>query len=254
MLKKITIIFIVLLTITIIAAGCQPKEADQNEVYSGTVEFEQTSITVDINGFIEKLAISEGDRINKGMLVATIDPAENSIKAEQAAISVEMAKNEQERVEESALKNKDWATENAELGVQQAKLSQAVVDQAMRRYSVISRVDGIVDTVNYTVGEYAAPGSAIATLINPDKAWVTVYVPESTLPLLKQKQQVSLSSPFVEGGIKGVISNVSSKAEYTPLNIVTKKDRERLVYAVKVEILDHLDKLKAGMLLDLQLH
>lgn len=252
MLKKI--IFVVLLTITIITSGCQPKEADQNETYSGTVEFEQTSITVDINGFIEKLAISEGGRINKGMLVATIDPAENSIKAEQAAIAVEMAKNEQARVEESALKNKDWATSNAELGVQQAKLNQAVLDQVMKRYSVISRVEGIVDTVNYSVGEYTIPGSAIATLINPDKAWVIVYVPESILPMLKQKQQVSLTSPFVEGDIKGVITNISSKAEYTPLNIVTKKDRERLVYAVNVEILDHLDQLNAGMLLDLQLH
>ncbi|WDU83033.1 hypothetical protein [Caloramator sp. Dgby_cultured_2] len=53
--------------------------------------------------------------------------------------------------------------------------------------------------------------------------------------------------------IKGEIVYISPEAEFTPMNIVTKEDRTKLVFAVKVKILDHLDSVKPGMLLDVLL-
>jgi HlyD family secretion protein len=50
--------------------------------------------------------------------------------------------------------------------------------------------------------------------------------------------------------ISGKVIYISPEAEFTPLNIVTKEDRMKLVFAVKVKILDNLDSIKPGMLLD----
>lgn len=142
----------------------------------------------------------------------------------------------------------------AELGIKQAETSYELSGLALEKAAVKSEIEGIIDTINYSVGEYVLAGSTVATVSNPINLWVKIYVPEKLLPQLKLNQEVSISSDFLKERIKGRITNISSSAEYTPMNIITKNDRERLVYAVKVQITDNIDKIKAGMLLDIQLN
>ncbi|MDF2892776.1 MAG: transporter [Clostridia bacterium] len=141
----------------------------------------------------------------------------------------------------------------AELGVKQAETNYELSKLALEKRDIKSEIEGVIHTINYSVGEYVLQGSHIATVTNPKNLWVKIYVPEKLLPQLKLQQEVEMKSDFVEGEIKGVITNISPEAEYTPMNIVTKDDRERLVYAIKVKIIDNAEKLKAGMLLDVKL-
>ncbi|OGO78551.1 MAG: hypothetical protein A2Y23_13245 [Clostridiales bacterium GWB2_37_7] len=141
----------------------------------------------------------------------------------------------------------------AKLGVKQAETNYQLSMLALEKSEIESKIEGVINTINFSVGEYIIPGNAVATISNTKNLWVKIFVPEKLLPQLKLNQTVSINSDFVEENIKGKIVNISSKAEYTPMNIITKNDRERLVYAVKVQITDNLDKIKAGMLLDVQL-
>jgi HlyD family secretion protein len=84
--------------------------------------------------------------------------------------------------------------------------------------------------------------------------WVKVYVPESILPSIRLNKEVTLKSDFLKDKtIKGKIIYISPEAEFTPMNIVTKKDRMKLVYEVKIKILDNLESVKPGMLMDVNL-
>jgi HlyD family secretion protein len=141
----------------------------------------------------------------------------------------------------------------AELGIKQAETNYELTRLGLEKTEIKSEIEGVINTINYSIGEYVLPGSVVATVSNTKNLWVKIYVPEKLLPQLKLNQVVSLSSDFIKGNIKGKIINISSEAEYTPMNIITKNDRERLVYAVKVQITDNMDNIKAGMLLDVQL-
>lgn len=140
-----------------------------------------------------------------------------------------------------------YSVEQAEKGVDLAKA-------ALDKSRITSIKDGIVEMVNFSEGEYVGIGSPVLTIIDPSDLWVKIYVPEKALPGLKTGRQVSISCDYLKDRvIKGVISYISPEAEFTPLNIVTKEDRMKLVYAVKVKILDNLDSIKPGMLLDVSL-
>lgn len=143
---------------------------------------------------------------------------------------------------------------SASYEVEKAKNSYELSKIALDKSNVISLASGTIETINYKTGEYVAPGSPIVTLLNTENMWVKIYVPEKVLPSIKLDKEVTMKSDFLEGKtIKGKISYISSEAEFTPMNIVTKKDRAKLVYGVKIKIIDNLDIVKPGMLFDVNL-
>lgn len=145
---------------------------------------------------------------------------------------------------ERSIKASQYGVEQAEYGLELARLS-------MDKSKVLALKDGIVDMVNFSEGEYVGVGNPLMTITDPSDLWVKIYVPERVLPSLKVGKAVSISCDYLEGKeIKGEIVYISPEAEFTPINIVTKEDRMKLVFAVKVRILDNLDSIKPGMLLD----
>jgi multidrug resistance efflux pump len=226
------------------------NEKDEN-VYYGTVEADQISVSAEIPGKIKDIKVEEGKRINKGDLVAVISTDENNIKIQQAEVSVKSAENELEKVEDRGSKT---IKNTAQLGVEQAKLGYDLAKIAASKGNLVAEKSGVVDTINFKVGEYVTPGSPIATLVDLNNLWVKIYVPERLLPIVKIDKEITLKSDFLKDkAIKGKVVYISSEAEFTPVNIVTKEDREKLVFAVKIKILDNIDVIKPGMLLDVNI-
>lgn len=143
---------------------------------------------------------------------------------------------------------------SVQYGVEKAKNSYELSKITLDKSNIVSANDGIIETVNFKSGEYVTPGSVVATLLDNKNIWVKIYVPESVLTHIKLDKEVTIKSDFLKDKtIKGKIIYISPEAEFTPMNIVTKKDRTKLVYEVKVKILDNVDAIKSGMLLDVNL-
>lgn len=137
----------------------------------------------------------------------------------------------------------------AEYNLEQSKNNYDISKSKLNKSNIIAFNDGIIESVNFKAGEYLTSGSSVATLLDNKNLWVKIYVPESMLPKIELDEQVELKSDFLKDKIvKGEIIYISPEAEFTPMNIVTKKDRMKLVYEVKVKILDNLDVIKSGML------
>ncbi|MBV7275433.1 HlyD family efflux transporter periplasmic adaptor subunit [Clostridiaceae bacterium UIB06] len=142
----------------------------------------------------------------------------------------------------------------AQYQVDKAKNAYDLNKSQLDKSNIISANDGTIETINFKKGEYVSPGAAVATLLDTNNIWVKVYVPENALSHIKLDKDVTVQSDFMKGKtIKGKIIYISPEAEFTPMNIVTKKDRTKLVYEVKVKILDNIDAIKSGMLLDVNL-
>ena len=177
--------------------------------------------------------------------------AGSQAQVESAGFQLDAAKEKLELLiagaTERSLAASRYSVEQAGKGLDLSRL-------ALDKSNVISAKGGIIELINFSEGEYVGVGSPLVTLIDQSKLWVKIYVPEEALPGLKTGKPVSVSCDYLKDKvIKGEITYISPEAEFTPLNIVTKSDRMKLVYAVKVRILDNLDSIKPGMLLDVNI-
>jgi HlyD family secretion protein len=148
----------------------------------------------------------------------------------------------------------DRTKDTAQYGIEQAQKNLDLSKLTLDKSNIKAAVDGVIETVNFKKGEYVSPGSPVATLLDNNNMYIKVYVPEKVLPNLKLDKEVNMKSDFLKSTvIKGKVSYISPEAEFTPMNIVTKEDRTKLVYEVKIKIQDNLESVKPGMLLDVEL-
>jgi HlyD family secretion protein len=107
---------------------------------------------------------------------------------------------------------------------------------------------GVVLSRNFEPGEVVLPGARILTLADLATVRTTFFIPNAELAHAVPGRAVELSADAYPGEVfKGKILSVSSKAEFTPRNVQTREDRDRLVYAVKVEVPNPDGRLRPGM-------
>jgi HlyD family secretion protein len=129
----------------------------------------------------------------------------------------------------------------AEAGVTRAELW---IDEC----EVKAPLDGTVASLPHEVGELATPGSILVRLLNSDELLATFYLPNAELGAVKPgSAAVVIADAWPGEQFHGEVNTVALEAEFTPRNIQTRSDRDRLVYPVEVRIVDAADKLRPGM-------
>jgi len=122
-----------------------------------------------------------------------------------------------------------------------AQLKQQIADAV-----VTSPIDGVVTEKLVEKGELITRGTGVVVVTELARPWLTVYVPEPDLGRLRlgQDAEVATDARQKRGGL---VTYVSSQAEFTPKNVQTPEERAKLVYKVKIG-LDNADGLfKPGM-------
>jgi HlyD family secretion protein len=95
---------------------------------------------------------------------------------------------------------------------------------------------------------------SVATIANLSAMHVTIYIPQTELPNIKLGQPASVSVDAFPGRtFPGSVMHIASTAEFTPKNIQTKDERTKLVFAVKVKVMNSDGTLKAGIPADVEL-
>ena len=112
---------------------------------------------------------------------------------------------------------------------------------------IIAPEQGIIANKYFECGEAVPPMSPVVEIIHIKSIDVKIYVAEKTLPELKHEQEVSILVDGLDEELKGKVSWISPKAEFTPKNILTPETRSSLVFAVKINIKNPDGILKHGM-------
>ena len=116
-------------------------------------------------------------------------------------------------------------------------------------------VSGVVLTKNYEEGEYVQAGAPIATVADLSDCWVKVYVSSEELGRLRIGQKARVSIDGAPHRVwDGYIKEISESAEYTPRQSITRRERENLVFAVKVAVPNEDGLMKPGMPADVIFH
>jgi HlyD family secretion protein len=97
-------------------------------------------------------------------------------------------------------------------------------------------------------GETVFPGAALADILDLNSLFVDVFIEENEMATLRLNDRAKIVMDGLAGrSFSGYISYFGKKAEFSPKYIVSEKERQALLYQVKVRIDRDLDLFKVGM-------
>jgi HlyD family secretion protein len=139
----------------------------------------------------------------------------------------------------------------AESNVKTANAAAARAEVNTRECKLFAPRDAMVASRNLEPGEAVLPGTAILSLTDVSEARTRFYLPNDDLAAAAPGRTVRVTADAYPGeSFKGTIFQVSPSAEFTPRNVQTREDRQRLVYGVEVRIPNADLRLRAGMPVD----
>ncbi|MFA6435118.1 MAG: efflux RND transporter periplasmic adaptor subunit [Elusimicrobiales bacterium] len=215
---------------------------DRDFRYSGTIEATETDLSSRISGVIESYGAREGEAVKKGSVITSID-------CDDLRLAAGIAREDFNRAEE--LYNGGSVSRETYDRLKYKRDDSAL---KVRWCSVISPVSGRLLYAYREKGELVAPGARLATVADLSEVWAYIYVPHDLLAKLRTGMEVKGFLP--EAGDKefpGRISVIYPEAEFTPKNVQTRKERTRLVFAVKVGFPNPDEILKPGMTVEVKL-
>tara|TARA_R110002096_G_scaffold406782_8_gene605185 strand:- start:19102 stop:19989 length:888 start_codon:yes stop_codon:yes gene_type:complete len=136
----------------------------------------------------------------------------------------------------------------AEIEMVNAKLDQ--INDKIHRAVIVNPINGIVLNKFVEQHELIGAGKPLFEIANIDEMILRVYVEGGQLPNIKLGQEVEVlidETETTNQSLRGVVSWISSEAEFTPKMIQTKEERVTQVYAVKVKVLNLNGLIKIGM-------
>ena len=101
-----------------------------------------------------------------------------------------------------------------------------------------SPIKGTVLSRYHEPGEWVMPGTKLLTLANIRDIWAYIYVPQPEVARLKPGMKLKGHLPELgDRAFEGTILKINDEAEFTPKNVQTRSERQRLVFGVKVSFL-----------------
>lgn len=226
----------------LVLAGVAVWRVRQQNAFAdaGTVEVTEVHLASRLSAPIASLPFQEGDPVRVGDVVARLDAADLALAADNAEKDYRraLALRKKGSLSEEAFERLRFRRDDAAV-----RLSWAVVTSPLTG-KVIRRVR--------EPGEWVAPGQKILTVADPLSPFVMVYVPAPVMARRSVGERVTVLAPELNREFDGRVALIRSDAEFTPKNVQTRTERERLVFGVKVAIDNPDGALKAGMSVEVE--
>lgn len=209
------------------------------------LQFEENNLASDQKlfegGAISKQVV-DAQQNKRDTVKAQYEGAQANVNAAQASLDQAQAGNTQPTIQAQ------------KAAVDIAAQSVKTVELSLSKLTIKSPADGQVLYRHVELGQVVNPGATLVTILDPKDLWIKIYIPEAKLSQVKVGGTASIVVDSYPGKtFKGQIQYVSNQAEFTPKNVQTKEERTTTVYAVKLNITEGQDQLKAGMPADVTL-
>lgn len=213
-------------------------------LYAGTLEATKVDLSARLPAAIEVMFVDEGDRIKEGQILL-------KLSCEDFKIAAHLARNNYERnvklaksnfISPEALDELRTQMEDADTRVDWCTITSPLHGKVLERY--------------HEPGEWMNPGTKILTVADVRDIYAYIYVPQPQVASLALDMELTgIVSALNNREFKGRIIKINDEAEFTPKNVQTRYERERLIYGVKVSFLDsNADEiLKPGMTIEVAL-
>lgn len=130
----------------------------------------------------------------------------------------------------------ELAQAEAALAETEAALADARVHLA--RLEVHAPTAGWIDALPYELGERPPAGGVVAVLLADGPPYGRVYVPAAIRVHVKPGTPARVRVDGIDEPLRGRVRTVATEASFTPYFALTERDRSRLVYLAKIDLLD----------------
>ncbi len=141
----------------------------------------------------------------------------------------------------------------AEEAVRQAEARGQSIQIDLERHTSVAPAAGVIDSLLFEPGERPVPGQPMAILLSGDQVYARVYIPESVRVHVKPGTEARIFVDGLEESLTGRVRWVASEAAFTPYFALTERDRGRLSFAAKIDILDAGERLPDGVPVEVEL-
>jgi HlyD family secretion protein len=224
--------------------GCEPSD---DPAFQGWIEADLIFVSPDEVGRVETLSVREGDQIETGAPLFTVDSDLQRADLQMQEAALKNAQQGYDRARDlfktQAGTQKNLEDAEATLRTAQARLisSQTRLD----RRKVSSPVTGSVEQIYYRVGEMVPAGKPVVALLPPDNLKVRFFVNEAVLPHIKLGDAVKVQCDGCAADLTATVSFMSRTSEFTPPVIYSTEERAKLVFMVEARP-QRPDRLRVG--------
>ncbi|MCP3103907.1 HlyD family efflux transporter periplasmic adaptor subunit [Myxococcus sp. K15C18031901] len=207
------------------------------------------------------LAQRQADRL-KQMGEATTEASLDQARAQAESLAQQLAaarhaSTAASRQARAATEQQNASLQAAEAALRGIQAAEAAVRRAQVSVSeceLRAPISGTVETLALEVGELALPGGVVARLVDTHRPKATFYLPNAELAAAKPGQAATVrADAYPDRTFQARVVTVAREAAFTPRNVQTRSDRDRLVYPVEVRIDAPEDVLLPGMPVDITL-
>jgi HlyD family secretion protein len=230
----------------------------------GNVDIRDVNLGFRVFGRLEKMNFEEGDRVKKGEVLAVLDkqPYTDAVNAATADLqdkkeALDIAEktfvrkrellatkfaSQQAYDEALVIKNRASAGLHvAEANMQDARIKFADTD-------ILAPADGTILTRVREPGSIVNPGESIYVLALDDPIWIRAYISDLDLGKIYPGMMAKISADSQPGKYyEGQIGFISPVAEFTPKTVETTDLRTKLVYRLRITVLNKDRYLRQGM-------
>lgn len=173
--------------------------------------------TPQVPGIIRSVLVRPGQHVGQGQTLATIDagPLDQQIGAEDANITLLRSLYDKQQ----ALWAQNIGTEvqlmQAKANYESAVKRRSAVVAQRNMYRIVSPISGVVDAVNITAGDGAAPGNPLAGIhiVSNSRLKVTASLGENYLGKVQSDNPVTLVFPDINDSMQTRLSYVAQSVD-----------------------------------------
>lgn len=227
--KKAIIIGVLITTIVGVATYKYLQAKFSPRVYSGTIEATYIDLSAQVNSRIQKIYVKEGDLVNKNQ--ALIDLSCEDIKTQFA---------QKEKDNERAIK----LYKQGSLSQENFEHTKAMYDDMVTKLSwcaikTTAENNFRVIDINFEENEFVSVGQKLIRLADLNNLWAYIYVAASELHNFSISKEIIINIPQlgdkISNQVHATVVHINAEPEFTPKNVQTREEKDRLVYGVKIK-------------------
>jgi len=185
------------------------------EVQASVYGQDNINVNAEMPGVVKSILVTEGDKVTKGQVLATIDDAVIQENIQEIQTNLELAKTLYEK--QKGLWDQKIGTEvqylNAKSNYESMQKRLAGVQQQAAMSQIKSPIDGTVNAVSIKVGQSVGPGLPTIQVVNTDQLKVRGYVTEAYISDIHQGDSLLVNFPDLNKDIVSVASYVSKSID-----------------------------------------
>ena len=215
------------------------------------------AVSPTVQGKIRLLPIQEGDRLQKGQLIAQLREEDYQAQVDIAAGVVQTIEAELQEIAEAntaGVISKEQRVESLRGKLAEARAALTAAELKLDHTRVTSPIDGVVAKKVANLGEVIKPGQTIAVIVDLTKVWVEANLEETKVQHVRLGQEVDLKvDAYPRTRFTGKVVNIGAAATSEFALIPENRSAGNFTKVtqripIKIEVMNPAHQLRPGMM------